>query len=394
MAASSNIPSAVRPVSRPQIRPRRTVGLSAPKAARAVPDFIDTLRLVFSSGGPGFCQFALSNACNANCGFCNFARDRLPKEDWRFVEPEGAFEALDILHRQGIRYLVLTGGEPTLHPYLTDIVAHAARLGMKVMVVTNAGLLKREKIDELAEAGISSFIISIDAACRELHEENRGLPGVCDRIREATAIIANLKLHATASVTMSRLVDYDALPDFLSQLGFTSVVFSYPLNYLPGFFLGYADSPLVTYSEQELIEAYAKVRALKARFRVVNPTLSLEEMQRFVRKEEQRYPCLAGHRYFFLDWQLLLWRCHNWKEPMCHIRDFDDSKLIRDGCTRCMINCYRDSSLLQHIAVSAHDSFQAAKKGNMREALRHLTKRSNLDSIRALGEEISWIRRF
>ncbi len=84
-----------------------------------------TLRLVLSSGGPGRCEFALNNACNANCGFCNFARDVLPKERWEYVERQGAFDAIDILFRQGIRYLVLTGGEPTLHPDLTDIIARA-----------------------------------------------------------------------------------------------------------------------------------------------------------------------------------------------------------------------------------------------------------------------------
>jgi hypothetical protein len=217
---------------------------------------------------------------------------------------------------------------------------------------------------------------------------------VCDRIREANRIFADLKLHTTASVTMSRLVDYDALPDFLTSLGFTSVVFSYPLNYLPGFFLGYADSPLVTYSEEELIEAYGKVKALKKRFRVVNPTLSIEEMQRFVRKEEQKYPCLAGHRFFFLDWQLQLWRCHHWEEPMCSIHEFDSTKLIRDGCTRCMINCYRDSSLLQHVAVSVHDSYEAFKEGRVRDGVRHIAKRTNLDSLKAVSEELSWLRLF
>ena len=84
-------------------------------------------------------------------------------------------------------------------------------------------------------------------------------------------------------------------------------------------------------------------------------------MQRFVRKEEQKYPCLAGHRFFFLDWDLMLWRCHHWEEPMCSIHDFDESRLVRDGCTRCMINCYRDSSLMQHIAVSVHDGLQWAE---------------------------------
>jgi molybdenum cofactor biosynthesis enzyme MoaA len=86
----------------------------------------DTLRLVATSGGPGRCEFALNNACNANCGFCNFARDTLPKERWEYVDRQGAFDVVDILLRQGIRYLVLTGGEPTLHPDLTDIIGHAA----------------------------------------------------------------------------------------------------------------------------------------------------------------------------------------------------------------------------------------------------------------------------
>ena len=52
------------------------------------------------------------------------------------------------------------------------------------MLVSNAGLFKPDKLRALHEAGISSFIISVDAATVELHEKNRGIPGVCDKIRE------------------------------------------------------------------------------------------------------------------------------------------------------------------------------------------------------------------
>ncbi len=355
---------------------------------------LDILNLVFQQGGPGFVQFALNNACNAKCGFCNFALDQLPKKDWAYVDGQGAKDALDILYREGVRYMVLTGGEPTLHPHLTEIVQHGTSLGIKMMLVTNAGLLKPEKIHELTDAGVSSFIISIDAADEEVHERNRGLPGVCDKIREANRVCKELKVHTTASVTMSRLVDYDALPDFLQSLGFTSVVFSYPLNYLPGFFLGYRDSDLVTYSSEELEAAYQKVIDLKKRMQVLNPKLSLQEMQRFVRKEEQRHPCLAGYRFFFLDWNLQLWRCHHWEEPICSIFDFDKSKLVRDGCTRCMINCYRDSSLMQQVAVSVHDGYQALRKGNLKGAAQALGRRANVDSLRAVMEELPWIAKF
>jgi MoaA/NifB/PqqE/SkfB family radical SAM enzyme len=375
----------------------RTKDRPAPEAsgrsstlARAV----DTLRLVLDTGGPGFCQFAINNACNANCGFCNFARDRLPKDTWHFVTLQEGLEAIRILYREGIRYLVFTGGEPTLHADLVAFIRYAAGLGMSVMVVTNGGLLKPEKIAEMADAGLSSLIISVDAASPEIHERNRGLPGVCERIRQAVSMLHGLGMHATASVTMSRLVDYEALPDFLSSLGFTSVVFSYPLTYLRSNFLGWSDAGLVTHSDDELYEAYENIKRLKKRFRVVNPTLSLDEMQRFVRKEEQRYPCIAGFRFFFLDWHLMLWRCHAWHEPMCSIYEFNSSKLVRDGCTQCMINCYRDTSLMQHIAVSVHDSYQAFRKGQVVEGVKALMQRTNLDSLRAVIEEVPWILRF
>jgi MoaA/NifB/PqqE/SkfB family radical SAM enzyme len=374
--------------------PRPATGEARPRRPGPVASKLDILRLVFEAGGPGFCQFALNNACNANCGFCNFARDQLPKSRWTYVDRGGALDALDILYRQGIRYLVLTGGEPTLHPNHVEFVRRGSDLGMKVMLVTNGGLLKDHKIRELADAGLSSLIISIDAASREVHEQNRGLPGVCDRIVEANRTLKQIGMHATASVTMSRLVDYDALPGFLEELGFTSVVFSYPLTYLPSFFLGYSDAGLVDHTDDELLAAYDKIKALKKRFHVVNPRLSLDEMQRFVRKEEQRYPCLAGWRFFFLDWELKVWRCHAWNEPMCSIYEFDETQLVRDGCTKCMINCYRDSSLLQHVATSVHDGWQAVKRGRVIEGARALGRRSNLDSLRAVAEELPWIVRF
>jgi MoaA/NifB/PqqE/SkfB family radical SAM enzyme len=354
----------------------------------------DTLRLVASSGGPGRCEFALTNACNANCGFCNFARDTLPKDRWEYVPRKGALEAIDILFHQEIRYLILTGGEPTLHPDLTEIIGYATGKGMKVMMVSNGGLLKPHKLREYAAAGLSSFVISIDAASAELHEENRGLPGVCEKIREANQEIARLGLIATASVTLSRLLDLDRLPAFLTELGFESVTFSYPLTQLNSSFLGFKKSDIVDFERDELIEIFDKVKALKSQFRVVNPTRSLEEMQRFLRDEPQKYPCLGGYRYFYLDWKLQLWRCHFWEKPLCSIYDFDETKLVRDGCTRCMIDCYRDASTMQHIAVSAHDAVKSLRAGDLGGAARAITRTGNAGSIRSVIEELPWLLRF
>jgi len=377
----------------------RTLNKSADKpidkSRNGHPASMDTLRLVLDKGGPGFCQFALNNACNANCGFCNFARDKFPKAHWKYVERQGALDAIDTLYRNGVRYLVWTGGEPTLHPNLIEFTEHASNLGMKVMLVSNAGLFKPDKVRKLHEAGTSSFIISVDAADVEAHENNRGLPGVCEKIKETNRVLKELGAMATASVTMSRLLDYDKLPAFLEELGFGAVTFSYPVTELGSNFMGFSTSDLVNYSKEELLAAFDKVKALKkSGVHVLNPTAGLDEMKRYIEGGEQKFPCLGGYRYFYLDWDLMLWRCHYWAEPMCHISEFNETKTVRDGCTKCMIDCYRDSSVMHHIGVSVHDTYQAIKKGDLVGGVKALTRKGNLGSLGAVMEELPWLIRF
>ena len=40
-------------------------------------------------------------------------------------------------------------------------------------------------------------------------------------------------------------------------------------------------------------------------------------MRRRLRGEAERFHCLAGYKYFYLDWNYDLWRCEDWKAPLC-----------------------------------------------------------------------------
>jgi len=349
----------------------------------------DTVRL----GGPGQCVFAINNACNAGCDFCNFALGRLPREDWKYVPLEAARQAIDVLHRNFIRYLVITGGEPMLHPDVEEIIAHARDRSMSVLLVTNGSKLNERSCRALAEAGTTNVIISIDAPTAEAHEGNRGLPKVCERIRKANALFRELGVQVTASVTMSRLVtSYDDLARFLEDLGFDNVTFSYPLTHLDSSFLGFRSSSLVAFGREELLEQFEQVKALKSHFAVLNPTAGVEEMQRLVKSEEQQFECLGGYRYFYLDWNLMVWRCHAWDAPMCSIFDLEENRYVRDGCTKCMIDCFRDSSVMQHVAVSVADAVRDVREGHPLRAASHLAKRSNLTSIRSAIGNARWIK--
>lgn len=76
---------------------------------------------------------------------------------------------------------------------------------------------------------------------------------------------------------------------------------------------------------------------------------------------------------------------------MCSIYQFDATKLIRDNCTLCMIDCYRDPSVLHHAAISVHDAWQDLRRGHPFSALCHLFDRRNLASLKAVWDERKWI---
>lgn len=362
----------------------------------STPRWKDTLHLSLTQGGPGFSHFAITNLCDAHCSFCSFAVGNLKAQDMRSVSCADGLETIDILYRNGIRYLIFVGGEPVLHKDLLTFTKHAFDKGMTPMVCTNGSHLTPDFIRQMKQAGMASVIISVDAPAVEVHEKNRGLSGVCEKIRIANQVLAQEKIQSTASVTLSKLMtlaDYDKLPEFLRGLGFTQVTFSYPLETLGSSYLSFSDSDLVHFKPEELISVLEKVRGLKKKIHVLNNAISIDEMQRFLRQEKQIFGCLGGYRYFYVDWKLDIYRCHYWKEPICHIRQFGPDKLIRDDCQLCMIDCYRDPSVMQHIAVALTDAAGLARKKQWRKAWHTLFTKKNWLSIKAVLEQLTWIRK-
>jgi len=379
------MPDAVAPsdgFSKPVVKPRKSP--------------FKLLKEVLDHAGPGYLQFAITNVCNAKCDFCGFAVDRFDPKQRRSVTLQEARDVIDICVKNHIGYLLFVGGEPLVHRDLRAMVRYAAERGIHPMICTNGSLWTETNMRQLAEDGLSSVIMSIDAHDVTRHETHRGLPDVCRKIRRANEVFRELGVQTTASITASKLIeDYDKLPAFLTELGFTSCTFSYPLTSLASSYLSFSDSNLVSYRTEELIAVFERIKRMKqgSSFPVVNPTESLTEMQRHLRGEKEKFACLGGHKYFYLDWNLNLYRCHFWETPMCNIYEFDSTKLIRDGCTRCMIDCYRDPSVLQFVAVSASDAWHQLKTGRLGAAAKSLLDRRNLTSLRAVWEDRKWIGR-
>jgi MoaA/NifB/PqqE/SkfB family radical SAM enzyme len=57
----------------------------------------------------------------------------------------------------------IAGGEPLIHPQITDIVAHIAQHKLKPIILTNALALTPELLRELKRAGLAGFTVHIDS---------------------------------------------------------------------------------------------------------------------------------------------------------------------------------------------------------------------------------------
>jgi len=56
-----------------------------------------------------------------------------------------------------------------------------------------------------------------------------------------------------------------------------------------------------------------------------------------------------------------------------------------------MIDCYRDPSVLQFIAISASDAWNNLKHGRPLAAARNIFDSRNLTSLKAVWEDRKWI---
>lgn len=141
----------------------------------------------------------LGFTCNQDCTLC------WQKRTW--PEPPGAlYEAwLDEMARLGIRQLNLTGGEPTLHKQLPELVQRAVRdYGMSVVLETNAiRLRKPDYLERLRAAGLRDLFVSFHHHDAAKSDAITRAPGT----HVGTVAGVRAALEAGLTVTLNCVVD-------------------------------------------------------------------------------------------------------------------------------------------------------------------------------------------
>ena len=118
----------------------------------------------------------LSPICNLNCKHCIYkSLNKISFLD--FIAKEDAFRLIDKFSFAKIDRLVLTGGEPTLHPYFSEISEYAIKKIPKVSICTNGVIFNKKLEKKVIAFNFSNYTVSVDSHIEEIHDEFRGVKG-------------------------------------------------------------------------------------------------------------------------------------------------------------------------------------------------------------------------
>jgi len=151
-------------------------GLARHSAAHYVPQLIGPQ--------PRKLHLAVTAYCNLRCIGCRYGRDFMPNSQ---LELPMVRDLLDDAKAVGVETARLYGGEPLLHRDLPKMVEHSVALGLRTYVTTN-GILLKEKIDDLYNAGLREISIGFYGVGGE-YDQYVQRPAQFDRLERGVAYL-------------------------------------------------------------------------------------------------------------------------------------------------------------------------------------------------------------
>lgn len=164
----------------------------------------------------------VTRACELACRHCR--AEAIPSRDLgELATSEGVALVRDVAaFGTPPPLLVLTGGDPFLHPDLDELVRAAADLGLHVSVSpSGTPSVTRERLASLRAAGAASLSLSIDGSTPAVHDGFRGVAGVFGWTLAAarTARELGFRLQVNTTATPHDVWDLPAILALVRQLG-------------------------------------------------------------------------------------------------------------------------------------------------------------------------------
>jgi len=139
--------------------------------------------------------FHITGKCNLNCKYCYAS-----PYDAINLEDEKVRQLLsDALHL-GTKHVILSGGEPFLHPEIHSLMKYANNIGLKIHITSNGTLIDDTNAEFLKSLD-AMVTISLDGSCAEINDPIRG-EGSYKSAINAIKELTNAKVPTSMRMTL------------------------------------------------------------------------------------------------------------------------------------------------------------------------------------------------
>ncbi|MCP3681290.1 MAG: radical SAM protein [bacterium] len=118
-------------------------------------------------------EMIITSRCNFSCPYCRGTEINGKKGDMPLSEIKSS---IDIWASQDIKNVRYSGGEPTIHQQITDIIKYTKKTCKKIehIAMSTNGSSDLELYKELIDLGVNDYSISLDACCSSVGDMMAG----------------------------------------------------------------------------------------------------------------------------------------------------------------------------------------------------------------------------
>jgi MoaA/NifB/PqqE/SkfB family radical SAM enzyme len=153
-------------------------------------------------GCPLLVEYEMTYRCNLRCAYCyqpNYLKHRRLSE----LSREEISTMLDDFIASGVLFLVVTGGECTLHRHFRHVVSEARARSMDVTILTNGTALTPDLVDFLAAQVVSEIKVSVYGNTSEEYQGFTGFAAGHARAWEGLERVKDAGIRTIAKVIVT-----------------------------------------------------------------------------------------------------------------------------------------------------------------------------------------------
>ncbi|WP_099210485.1 radical SAM protein [Thermococcus henrietii] len=317
-------------------------------------------------------NFSVTNICNYRCNHCNIWRKYL--ENPELLRRELSFKEFLKISEQttSLRWISITGGEPTLKKGLDKFLI-ALPDSIKLVSLNTNGSLPNKITDIIKIAAETMpkrlFYVSVSLdGPPEVHDKLRGIPGAFEnsistflQLKQLTDEFKNVHVNFEYTITPWNLGQFEALLRYFNKTKFPASAADFVISLY---------ETAAYYHHDDSRGSKPTLKILKEAQRIVScfPRISLNPSTLFCRvflalsseyyTKRKRHPCFAGEKSVWVNPYGEVQMCIYKSQPLGNIKDYDydlnrlvssqknEILELRNSCKGCWTPCESYTTLM------------------------------------------------